>query len=107
MKQPTKYLINPWRVSADGITLEPKPEDGYEWRLGHQYGPLHCETGPAHVWYDWCSQWYINGVLHREDGPAIEWQTGRKEWWYHGKELKCQSQEEFEWFRRRMVGVQK
>jgi hypothetical protein len=35
------------------------------------------------------------GRWHRLDGPARQYE-GVKEWFYHGKEIKCQSQEEFE-----------
>jgi hypothetical protein len=38
---------------------------------------------------------WLNDVRHREDGPAWISPEGA-EWWYHGKQLDCNSQEEFE-----------
>lgn len=95
MTQPIKFLRNNWRLNEQGV-VEPKPEDGYEYRLHNQYGPLHCETGPAMVQYDWYNGWFINDKLHRVDGPAQEWVSGYKEWWYQGIKLACSTQEEFE-----------
>jgi len=40
--------------------------------------------------------WHLNNQLHRLDGPAEEYTNGFKAWWYHGKEINCSSQEEFE-----------
>ena len=40
--------------------------------------------------------YYLNDKLHRIDGPAREWANGAKEWWIEGKQIKCNSQEEFE-----------
>ena len=39
---------------------------------------------------------FINNQRHRIDGPAMIFSTGNVYWFYHGKEIKCFSQEEFE-----------
>jgi hypothetical protein len=67
----------------------------------YDHGKLHCVDGPA-VTYgplygpfagDKC--WFFYGKFHREDGPAVEKSNGTKYWYYHGKLIKCSSQEEF------------
>jgi hypothetical protein len=40
--------------------------------------------------------WYLDNRLHRWDGPAAVWADGKKFWYIHGKQINCQSQEEFE-----------
>jgi len=47
-------------------------------------GKLHCETGPATIWPDGSTEWWINNQIHRDDGPAISYVGGDQEWWYHG-----------------------
>jgi len=49
---------------------------------------------PAVEWIGGRS-WYKEGKLHRENGPASEWNDGEKHWYYEGKEIKCESTEEF------------
>jgi hypothetical protein len=64
-----------------------------EWWLN---GKLHRENGPAIEFASGYKEWWLNGELHREDGPAILGTYGAKQWWYHGKQLDCNTQEEFE-----------
>jgi hypothetical protein len=56
---------------------------------------LHREGGPAIEYSNGDYSWYINGILHRLDGPAKDW-NNCKEWYYHGKQIHCNSQKEFE-----------
>jgi hypothetical protein len=56
----------------------------------------HREDGPAIEFIDGHKEWFQNDLLHRLDGPAIEWNNGNKFWFFHGKEINCKSQEEFE-----------
>jgi hypothetical protein len=57
---------------------------------------LHRLDGPAIESYNGDKSWFQNGLLHRVEGPAIEQFNGYKEWWFEGKEIDCNSQEEFE-----------
>ena len=41
-------------------------------------GQIHRENGPAVVYTDGWTAWYINGTLHRENGPAIESKHGER-----------------------------
>jgi len=36
------------------------------------------------------------GFLHRLDGAAIEYKNGNKEWYYQGRQVYCNTQEEYE-----------
>jgi hypothetical protein len=57
----------------------------------------HREDGPAVEHLNGDKRWYQNDNLHRLDGPAIEWSgNSLKSWYFHGKHIKCRSQEEFE-----------
>jgi hypothetical protein len=62
----------------------------------YQDGKLHRLYKPAIEYSDGSTAWYQNDLLHRIDGPAIECSGGYKEWWFEGKEINCNSQEEFE-----------
>ena len=57
---------------------------------------LHRIDGPAIEWNSGSKLWYQNNKLHRINGPAIERVNGDKYWYYEGKEIDCESQEEFE-----------
>jgi hypothetical protein len=58
---------------------------------------LHRLDGPAIEYhYGEGKEWYQNGQLHRVSGPAIEYCNKYKEWWIEGKQIDCNSQEEFE-----------
>lgn len=58
---------------------------------------LHKEDGPAiENIYDGIKEWWFNGQRHRLDGPAYETIYEYKTWYYHGKLIKCSSQQEFE-----------
>ena len=46
---------------------------------------LHCEDGPATIWPDGSTEWWINDKLHREGGPAVSYIGGDDEWWRHGE----------------------
>lgn len=43
-------------------------------------GKVHKEDGPAVIYSDGDTEWYINGKLHRTDGPAVLCSNGYKEW---------------------------
>jgi len=60
-------------------------------------GELHREDGPAieHL-SNGSKYWYFRDQRHRIDGPAVEWDSGYKFWYYHGKQINCSSQKEFE-----------
>jgi hypothetical protein len=62
----------------------------------YQNGLRHRIDGPAIERNDGYKAWYQNGVRHRIDGPAREDFNGYKEWWFEGKQINCNSQEEFE-----------
>jgi hypothetical protein len=76
-------------------------EDGpaIEWKDGtkawFQNNLRHRLDGPA-CEYSHSKHWFQYGKCHRIDGPAIECTDGTKEWWFQGKEIFCDSQEEFE-----------
>ncbi len=42
---------------------------------------FHCKDGPAIIYKNGSTEWYINGKLHRLDGPAIEFANGKKYWY--------------------------
>lgn len=65
---------------------------GYEIAVDHTYvmfladDKLHREDGPAVIYRDGETQWFINGNRHRLDGgPVIEKPNGFKSWWVNGK----------------------
>lgn len=49
----------------------------------------HRKNGPAKIWPDGYSEWWLNGKLHREDGPAIVGggDTRASSYWMHGVSL--------------------
>lgn len=49
-------------------------------------GELHRIGGPAREMNE-TKEWYVEGDLHREDGPAIEWFDGTKSWMLRGYQL--------------------
>jgi len=63
-------------------------------------GKLHRVDGSAAENADGSKAWYLNGNLHRVDGPAIEYVGGYKAWYLNGKRLNCETQEEFEQYKR-------
>jgi hypothetical protein len=81
----------------DGNIIFIEDEEGKHWYNKFGY---HREDGPAFERYSGSKSWYFNGKLHRVNGPAIEWLSWSmlhlREWYYHGKHIKCSSQEEFE-----------
>ena len=56
-------------------------------RWYNEKGKLHREDGPAVVWPNGDTYWYLNGTKHREDGPAFEYFDGHKAWYINGKKL--------------------
>lgn len=48
-------------------------------------GLRHREDGPAVIWSDGTSFWYINDLLHREEGPAIRYFNEAQHWFINGK----------------------
>ena len=55
-------------------------------------GQRHRQYGPAVIYYNGTTYWYLNGKFHRTDGPAIERANGGKSWWLNGQLL---SEKEF------------
>ena len=56
---------------------------------------IHRENGPAIIWKDGSTFWYLNDQCHRIDGPAAEYSNGVKLWFIHGEEIDCKTNEEF------------
>jgi hypothetical protein len=56
-------------------------------------GEFHRLDGPAVVWTNGDTSWWIDDQLHRLDGPAVEWQGIAKAWWIVGDEF---SEKEFD-----------
>lgn len=64
-------------------------------------GELHnIENFPAVINYleGNIREYWVNGKIHRTDGPAYEDlnNSQRNKWYYHGKQINCSSQKEFE-----------
>ena len=55
-----------------------------EW-YDFETGKLHNESGPAIVWSDGDTEYYIHGKRHNESGPAIVRPSGSKSYYIHGK----------------------
>jgi len=68
-------------------------DNGDKW--WYKEGKLHRVGGPAVDWTNGAKGWYKEGYFHRIDGPACECSDGSEEWFYEGKEIKCNSTEEF------------
>ena len=45
-------------------------------------GKIHREDGPAIIYRNGATYWYLNGLQHRESGPAIDFDRHRKSWYY-------------------------
>jgi hypothetical protein len=86
------YYLNDKLHRIDG----PAEEFSDGKKYWYQNGLLHRIGGPAIEWANGEKHWYQNDLLHRIDGPACDYVDGYKEWWFEGKQLKCNSQEEFE-----------
>ena len=56
---------------------------------------IHRLNGPA-MQFDNGTRWFQNNKPHRLDGPAKSFANGVKQWFYHGKHIRCYTQEEFE-----------
>ena len=74
---------------------KPMIDDNGNKHFFNKDGKYHREDSPA-LEKDIGNFWMINGKFHRMDGPAIEYVAGYKSWYYHGEQIDCQSQEEFE-----------
>ena len=53
----------------------------------YQWGKIHRTNGPAVEYDDGTTKWYNTGKLHRTDGPAVEFSGGRKLWYLNGEEF--------------------
>lgn len=69
-----------------GIPEEEQVDAGgkKEWRLSKHEGLLHRIDGPAVIWPDGETEYWVMGQLSRLDGPAIEYVNGSKEWRVEG-----------------------
>ena len=47
-------------------------------------GAFHCDDGPAFIG-ETCHSWYIHGKKHRLDGPAVVYNDGPSSWWINGR----------------------
>jgi hypothetical protein len=47
-------------------------------------------------WADGSKEWYLHDKRHRTDGPAVEYANGYEAWYYEGKQIVCQSTQEFQ-----------
>jgi hypothetical protein len=56
---------------------------------------IHRLDGPAVDTQDGYKEWRIKGLLHREDGPAMIFPNGNCYYFLHGKDIFCNSIEEF------------
>ena len=66
-----------------------KEVDGFGYiRYHNSDGRHHREDGPAIIWPDGSTFWWLHGHLHREDGPAIIWPDGTEEWFLKGTKHK-------------------
>lgn len=57
-------------------------------------GVLHRENGPAVVYPDGASFWFMWGKCHRTDGPAEIEADGTERYWCFGEEITKQEFEE-------------
>ena len=64
----------------DGPAVVYSNGDTY-WYLNNK---CHREDGPAVEHSNGDTYWYLNGERHREDGPAIEYIDGIKSWYLNG-----------------------
>jgi hypothetical protein len=51
----------------------------------HERYRLHREDGPAVIFPNFATEWWLDGKYHREDGPAVELPSGYKAWYINGK----------------------
>ena len=61
----------------------------------YKEGQLHREDGPAVECDNGNKYWYKEGKCHRIDGPAVEFVDGYKLYYYLGKQIECNSNEEY------------
>jgi len=80
----------------DGLNIFPYT-GSKKWYKNDEY---HRLNGPAFICNNEYRAWYIDGSYHRLDGPAREWFAGAfaglTEWYYHGEQIKCKNQKEFD-----------
>jgi hypothetical protein len=88
----TFYFLNSKLHRIDGPASELVDGD----KAWFQNDKLHRIGGPAIEHTNGNKFWYQNGLCHRIDGPAYEFVNGYKLWFYEGKNIKCNSQDEFE-----------
>jgi len=67
---------------------EPLPEidsiGSMYWR--NKDGQMHREGAPAITWRDGSEFWYLYGFLHKLDGPAVMYANQNTQWWINGKQ---------------------
>jgi hypothetical protein len=81
----------------DGPAIEDLsvPSGALPYKAWYKNGKHHRVGGPAIEYSSGTKEWWLNGKPHREDGPAII-ASYRIAWYYHGKEIHCETQEEFD-----------
>jgi hypothetical protein len=61
----------------------------------------HRSDGPAVVYTNGTTEWWVSGKLHRTDGPAIEYRTGGCIWYVQGRRF---TEEEFNLYVDQLTG---
>ena len=79
------YVI--WKNDKGDFHREDGPAVVYANRTTYWYlnNKCHREDGPAILEASGTKYWYLNGERHREDGPAIEYIDGIKSWYLYDR----------------------
>lgn len=59
-------------------------------------GQLHREVEPAVEYTNGTKLWFQYGKCHRVEGPALIYPDGRSYWFYKGRQVECETKEEFD-----------
>lgn len=79
-----------YRLNGPAVELV----SGY--KAWYKDGNYHRVEGPAVEYSNGSKVWYQNNLMHRIDGPALITCLGDNYWFYQGKDMDCETQEEFE-----------
>lgn len=71
-----KYLYN------HGALVEMIDNDGNIVKYKNRM--IHCDDGPAVIYYDGRKQWFQYGIEHRTDGPSMTFPDGSERWCFEG-----------------------
>ena len=67
---------------AELLTLTVEVNEGGSTIYRNHLGQLHRVHGPAVIWTDGTTSWWLNGKRHRDHGPAVIWAGGGSKSWY-------------------------